>query len=98
VRRVVRTTDDFWAALDLALPSGTDPSWHAFAARDPPRAVERFATEWDSLPALIPGRPEYRLLIAAGEVVTVYAIEAQLAPDGAVELVTISIDPAGLPE
>lgn len=94
----MRTTEDFWAALDLALPSGTDPSWHAFAAHDLPNAVERFATEWDSLPAFIAGRPEYRLLIAAGEIVAVYAIEAQLASDGAVELVTISIDNAGLPE
>lgn len=98
MRRAVRTTEDFWAALDLALPSGTDPSWHAFAAHDLPRAVERFATEWDTLPPFIAGRSEYRLLVAAGEIVAVYAIEAQLAPDGAVELVTISIDTAGLPE
>jgi len=98
VRRVVRTTEDFWAALDLAMPSGTEPSWHAFAARDLPRAVERFATEWDILPTFIVGRPEYRLLIDTGEVVAVYAIEAQLAPDGAIELVTIAVDTAGLPE
>lgn len=98
MRRVVRTTEDFWAALDLALPSGASPPWHAFAAHDLPRAVERFAMEWDALPAFISGRPEYRLLMAAGEIVAVYAIEAQLAPDGAVELVTISIDTFGLPE
>lgn len=96
MRRAVRTTEDFWAALDHALPTGTEPSWHAFAARDLPRAVERFATQWDTLPLLIAGRPEYRLLIDAGEVVAVYAIEAQLAPDGAIELVTVTIDTSGL--
>ena len=31
MRRAVRTTEDFWAALDLALPAGKEPSWHAFA-------------------------------------------------------------------
>lgn len=98
MRRAVRTTEEFWVALDLALPTGTDPSWHAFAAHDLPTAVERFATEWDTLPAFIAGRPEYRLLITAGEIVSVYAIEAQLTPDGAVELVKIFIDTVGLPE
>jgi hypothetical protein len=98
VRRVVRTTEDFWAALDLSLPSGSDPSWHAFAAHDLPRALERFATEWETLPPLIAGRPEYRLLIDAGEVVAIYAIEAQLAPDGAVELIAITVDVAGSQE
>jgi hypothetical protein len=92
VTHVVRTIEDFWAALDLALPAGKEPSWHAFAAHDLPRAIVRFAAEWDALPPLIPGRSEYRILIAAGVVVPVYAIEAQLAPDGAIELVAITVD------
>jgi hypothetical protein len=96
-RRGVRTIEDFWVSLDTALPSGSEPSWHAFAAYDLPRAVERFATEWETLPALIPGRPDYRLLIGNGTVVAVYAIEAQLASDGTVELVNITVHTAGLP-
>jgi hypothetical protein len=90
VRRVVRTTEDFWVALDLALPAGKEPSWHAFAAHDLPEIVERFAVEWDDLPTLISGRPEYRLLIGVGQVVAFYAVEAQLAPDGAVELISVT--------
>jgi hypothetical protein len=39
VRRLVRTTEDFWAALDLALPSAKEPSWHAYAARDLPEVL-----------------------------------------------------------
>jgi hypothetical protein len=66
VRRSVRTTEDFWATLDLALPAGKEPSWHAFAARDLPDALERFATDWDTLPTLVAGRAEYRLLIGTG--------------------------------
>ena len=91
MRRLVRSTEDFWASLDLALPAGKEPSWHAFAARDLPHIVERFATEWDELPPLIQGRTDYRLLIGAGRVVAFYAVEAQLAADGAVELVFVSV-------
>jgi hypothetical protein len=96
-RRGVRTTEDFWVSLDLALPSSSEPSWHAFATYDLPRAVERFATEWETLPALIPGRPDYRLLVGNGTVVAVYAIEAQLARDDTVELVNITVHTTGLP-
>ena len=92
LRRLVRSTEDFWASLDLALPAGKEPSWHAFAARDLPDIVERFATEWDELPPLIQGRTDYRLLIGAGHVVAFYAVEAQLAADGAVELVFVSVE------
>ena len=71
-----------------------DRSWYGRVLVE---RVERFATEWDTLPALIPGRPEYRLLIGNGTVVAVYAIEAQLAPDGTVELVSITVHTTGLP-
>jgi hypothetical protein len=98
VNRPVRVTEDFWAALDLALPTGKEPSWHAFAARDLPDVVDRLAGEWDTLPPLIPGRAEYRILIGAGQIVAFYAVEAQLAPDGVIELVHVSIDVTGLPE
>jgi hypothetical protein len=66
VRRLVRTTEDFWASLDRALPTDHEPSWHAFAAHDLPDAIERFATAWDVIPLLIPGRPDYRVIIDAG--------------------------------
>jgi hypothetical protein len=94
VIRVVRVTEDFWAALDLALPATGEPSWHAFAAHDIPRIMERFANGWDDLPQQIPGRDDYRIYIDAGRTVAVYAVEGQLAHDGAVELVAITIDVA----
>ncbi len=92
MRRTERTTEDFWASLDHALPGDGEPSWHAFATYDLPEAVERFATAWDDLPPLIPERTTYRLLIGAGRTVHAYAIEAQLAADDAIELTMISID------
>ncbi len=94
----MRTSEDFWVTLDLAMPTGKEPSWHAFAAMDLPDVIERFAADWDTLPALIPGRLDYRILIGAGRVVAFYAVEAQLASDGAVELVAITIDVSGLPD
>lgn len=80
------------------MPAGKEPSWHAFAATDLPDIVERFAAEWDTLPALVPGRSECRILIGAGRVVAFYAVEAQLTSDGAVELVSVTVDVSGLPE
>jgi hypothetical protein len=95
VRRLVRTTSQFWATLDAAMPAGQEPSWHDFAAVDLPDIVERFAQIWDDIPALIPGRLDYRILIGTGRVVAFYAVEAQLAGDGSVELVGIEIDVEG---
>ena len=54
--------------------------------------MERFATGWDDLPHLIPGRPDYRAPISVGVLVATVSVDAQLAPDGAVELVRLRID------
>ena len=89
--RVVRTTPEFWDALDRALPRGEDPSWHEFASWELPIVVERVAAEWDVMARFIPGREEYRLLIGAGRF-GAWVVEAQLADDGAVELVSIEVD------
>ena len=56
------------------------------------RVVERFATAFDDLPELIPGRPDYPILIMHGTLVAVLSVIGQLAPDGAVELVQLDID------
>lgn len=79
------------------MPAGRQPSWHDFAAADLPDILERFTTDWDHLPLLIPGRGDYRILIAAGRIATFYAIEAQLAGDGSIELVGVEIDLADPP-
>jgi hypothetical protein len=91
----VRVTDDFWDALDRELPSGRRPTWHDVATVDLPAIVDRFATGWDDLPQLIPGRPEYRILIVAGTY-GIYSIEGQYAADGVVEIVGIELDFEGL--
>lgn len=54
--------------------------------------VERFAEDWDRLPELIPGRSDYRVLIGSGMVVRAFVVAAQMAADGAVEIIGIEID------
>ena len=56
--------------------------------------MDRFATEWDTLPELISGRTDYRILTAAGILVPLFSVVAQLASDCAIELVELDIDPA----
>jgi hypothetical protein len=92
---VVRTTVQFWASLDVAMAPDREPSWHDFAALDLPAIVERFATGWEDLPALIPGRADYRILIGPGRVVASYAVAAH--PRRSIELVGVDIDTDGLP-
>jgi len=54
--------------------------------------VDRFATGFAALPELIPGRADYRVLIASSRLVRAYSVVGQLAPDGAVELIAIEFD------
>jgi hypothetical protein len=69
IRRDVRATPYFFAKIDVQLPDerGPDgePSWLDFQAYDLLAIVERFATGLDELPELVPGRPDYRILITA---------------------------------
>ena len=54
--------------------------------------METFATQFDELPELIPGRADYRIVIGMGVVVARFAVIGQVAPDGAVDLVQLDID------
>lgn len=95
-RRTVRIAASFFEDLDaqLAHERGArgEPSVHDFHVHELLRVVDRFATEWDTLPELIAGRTDYRILTAAGILVPLFSIVAQLASDGAIELVELDID------
>jgi hypothetical protein len=95
-RRSVRISSSFFTDLDAQLahergPNG-EPSVHDFQVYELLRIVDRVATGWDALPELIPNRPDYRILTAAGILVPVFTVVAQLATDGAIELVALDID------
>ena len=95
-RRQVRATYGFFEDLDRQLgpergPNG-EPSTADFHAIELLRIVDRFAEQFDDLPELIPGRSDYRVLLTSGVLVRSLNVVGQLAPDGAVELVSIDID------
>ena len=93
-RRDVRASLDFFHDLDRQLrsergPNG-EPSTSDFQTFELLEIVEKFANDFDDLPALIPGRDDYRILISAGIVVRAYTVIAQLSVDGAVELISLT--------
>lgn len=95
-RRTVRATATFFEDLDRQLPSergkSGEPSTNDFQVFELLRIVEEFAVGWDSLPELIPGRSDYRLMIATGTLIRGFAVVGQLAADGAIELIQLDID------
>ena len=95
-RRAVRTTPSFFEDPDGQLgsergPNG-EPSVNDFQVFELLRVVEVFATRWNDLPPLIPGRSDYRILIASGMLIARLAVVGQLAADGAIELIELDID------
>jgi len=95
-RRAVRTTPSFFEDLDGQLgsergPNG-EPSVNDFQVFELLRVVEVFATRWNDLPPLIPGRSDYRILIASGMLIARLAVVGQLAAHGAIELIELDID------
>ncbi len=80
---------------DRALPehrSDELPSRRDFEIADLLGIVERVRQEWDDLPPLIIGRDDYRQLITSATTVYAVTVDAQLAPDGVIELIDITID------
>jgi len=95
-RREVRATLDFFHDLDPQLSSerGPDgePSTSDFQTFELLEIVEKFALDFDTLPALIQGRDDYRVLIATGVVLRADSVVGQSSPDGAIELISLDLD------
>jgi len=93
--RPVRPTPEFFDDLDAQLGDDRgdhgEPSRHDFVTVELPDIMEKFATRWDDLPPFIAGRLDYRIMIEAGQQVPVYAVEAQLSPQGIIELVRLDL-------
>ena len=81
-RRTVRTTQ-FFEDLDRQLPAergpNGEPSVHDFQV-------------FDELPALIPGRADYRILITMGVLVPRLVVVGQLVSDNAIEIIELDVD------
>ena len=95
-RRDVRPTRDFYLALERQLlaeqgPAG-QPSRADFQFHELVLIFTTFATSWDALPRLVPGREDYRVLVVRGVLLRAVSVIGQLAPDCAIELVDIELD------
>jgi hypothetical protein len=95
-RRVVRVTSEFFADLDAQLPTERgpqgQPSTTDFLVLDLPAVVDRFATEFASLPEAVTGLGRVRVLITAGRLVQAFAVYGLLTDTGDIELIGIDID------
>ena len=99
--RDVRPTRQFYADLHrhLSAERGEDgtPSRVDFELYDLVDILETFARDWDDLPLLVPGRSDYRILITSGVLVAEYSVQALMARDGVIELLSLGIDLRPLP-
>lgn len=95
-RREVRATLEFFHDLDRQLPSERGPNGEPSTSDSQTfellEIVEKFAVGFSDLPALIPGRDDYRILLATGVVVRAYSVVGQASPDGAIELISLDLD------
>ncbi len=95
-RRTVRVSHEVFDELDRRLgaergPNG-EPSVNDFLTIDLLPIVDAFATRFDDLPEAVPGRSDYRLLIAAGALVRGVSVIGQLTSDESIELLHIKLD------
>jgi hypothetical protein len=86
--RQVRPTRQFYADLhrQLSAERGEDgtPSRVDFELHDLVEILDTFARDWDRLPAMFPGRSDYRVRVTSGVMVAAYSVQAVLGRDGAV--------------
>lgn len=96
MRRLVRIDQRFLEQLDSQLseergPNG-EPSRIDFLRFQLPTIEEQFATRFEELDEVIPGRLDYRQVITRGRLVPVAAVVGQLQQDDSVLLVGIELD------
>lgn len=72
-------------------PAG-EPSRIDFLRFELPAIEEEFALRFEQLSEIIPGRPDYRMVITAGRLVAGISIIGQLVNDGSVVLLGVEID------
>ena len=95
--RDVRPTRSFYTDVYRHFPPerGADgsPSRIDFELYELPRIFRDVAVTWERLFQPITGRPDYRTFVSVGVLVAALSIEVQLAGDGAIELISLDVDP-----
>jgi len=96
-RRPVRVDPRFLEQLDAQLgeergPNG-EPSRIDFLRFELPAIEDDFALRFEQLSEVVPGRPDYRMVITTGRLMPGIAIVGQLGNDGSVVLLGVELDP-----
>ena len=93
--REVRVDPRFLEQLDAQLGSDRgprgEPSSTDFLLVDLPPIADVFSLQFDDLPELIPGRPDYRVVITTGTLVSRLSVIGQLRGNS-VALVGVELD------
>ncbi|MEO1064124.1 MAG: hypothetical protein AAFZ07_22110 [Actinomycetota bacterium] len=95
-RRPVRVAPGFLERLDVLLPaergSNGEPSRLDFLRFELPAIEERLALRFQDQREVVPGRPDYRMVIATGTLIPRIVVIAQLVSDGSVVLLSVELD------
>jgi hypothetical protein len=95
-RRDVRPTrgfyDDVYRQFPVERGPAGQPSRLDFELYELPRLFRDVADGWDDLFQPLPGRPDYRTFISIGVLVAALSVDAQLARDGVIELLSLDVD------
>lgn len=95
-RRPVRVDPSFLERLDAQLPEERGPNGEPcrldFLRFELPAIEERLALGFEDQGEIVPGRPDYRMVIATGSLVPRLVVIAQLVADGSVVLLSVELD------
>lgn len=95
-RRPVRVDPGFLQRLDTLLPAergpNGEPSRLDILRFELPAIEERLALRFQDQGEVVPGRPDYRMVIATGTLIPRIVVIAQLVADGSVVLLGLELD------
>lgn len=95
-RRPVRVDPGFLERLDALLPAERGPNGEPtrldFLRFELPSIEERLALRFQDQGEVVPGRPDYRMVIATGTLIPRIVVIAQLVADGSVVLLGLELD------
>jgi hypothetical protein len=96
-RRQVRVAQSFFDRLDELLPDerGADgtPSTADFLLHEMPTIIDRLAEGFEGSTLSVAAVPDVRVVIVAGVLIPYVAVYAVLAPDDAVEIIYLDVEP-----
>ena len=95
-RRPVRVDPRFLERLDAQLPEERGPNGAPsrldFLRFELPAIEERLALRFEDQGEVIPGRPDYRMIISTGVLIPRIVVIAQLVADGSIVLLGVELD------